>query len=336
MIYKVLAIQYYPSGLGTSYECIVNDEKQTDVTTAMNSARVYLYDISNAQNTSVNNNNTVSIYANRTSGSIALSGYSYTTNNVTTFQTLNNVTSTTVNISNLRDPGADITFYGGGSGSITVTGADKSVKVEGGRTFRIRASYSVSASIFSYPNNNYVTITVTPTYTGSGDGLDAPNYWTHYWNVNFNGIAQGNYSISGNGNTGAGSFTFKCPYDTKWTVDSPKIEVYCSRIEALYSYQGGGQTVTIEYFHLNNQYQGGATGEALTENESFIDYDFIYEGDYRIKRNNGGSVIVYCSGETSSGVPYSLARINSSYGYIYEETHQEGGTTYSGYITYYA
>lgn len=327
MIYKVLAIQYYPSGLGTSYECVVNDEKQTDVTTTMNSARVYLYDISNAQNTSVNNNNTVSIYANRTSGSIALSGYSYTTNNATTFQTLNNVTSTTVNISNLRDPGADITFYGGGSGSITVTGADKSVKVEGGRTFRIRASYSISASTFSYPNNNYVTITVTPTYTGSGDGLDAPNYWTHYWNVNFNGIAQGNYSISGNGNTGAGSFTFKCPYDTKWTVDSPKIEVYCSRIEALYSYEGGGSTVTHTGFRVNkggyqNPYTGeyGVTGTDYSGNTTFIPY-----GDYP-------NATPYGSGTWDVGGVI----VPSQYGESYEWTEQQGGTTYSGYITYYA
>lgn len=329
MIYKVIAIQYYPSGLGTSYNCKVNDEKQTDVTTTMNAARVYLYDISNAQNTSVNNNNTVSIYANRTSGSIALSGYSYTTNNTTTFRALSNVTSTTVNISNLRDPGANITFYGGGSGSITTTGVDKSVKVEGGRTFRIRASYSVSVSTFSYPNNNNITVTVTPTYTGSGDGLDASNYWNHYWNVKFNGIAQGNYSISGNGNTGAGSFTFKCPYDTKWTVSPPKIEVYCSEIEAYYSYSASGQQV----------YGGFKTGGGWSS--SWGEVVTGYE-------NAGGSGNTYYvsantefPGAQKDGEGYWCISVSGYSAWVAKENGSpyyitEPGSTYSGYVTYYA
>lgn len=325
MIYKVIPIQYYPSGLGTSYNCTVNDEKQTNVTTTLSDGRVYLYDISNAQNTSVDNNNTVSVYLNRTSGSINLSGYSYTSNNISRPQLLGNVTSTTLTIDNLRDPGAKIIFYGGGTGTITTTGVNYSKKVEGGRTFTIKATYNISVSTFTYPNNSNVTVTVTPTYTGSGSGLDSPNYWTHYWTVNFNGISQTNYSISGNGNTGAGSFTFKCPYDTKWTVSSPKIEVYCSRISAYYEYEAGGSTVTHTGFRVNkggyqNPYTGeyGVTGTDYSGNTTFIPY-----GDYP-------NATPYGSGTWDTG--YGI--VQSQYGESYTWTEQQGGSTYWGYISY--
>ena len=326
MIYKVLAIEYHPSGLGSSYNCTITDQKQSNITTTMANARVYLYDIVNANNTSVNNNNTVTISVSRNSGNMGIARYTYITNNSSTSKALSNVSSTNFTITNLRDPGAKIIFYGSGTGNITTTGVNKSTTVAGGRTFTIKASYSVSVSTFSYPNDNNVTVTVTPTYTGSGEGLEASNLWIHYWNVKFNGISSGNYSISGNGNHGAGSFTFKCPYDTNWTISPPKIEVYCSAIQAEYSYNAGGHIVTTEYFHVNDYYGGGVTGEKILPDGTFIEWVFVYEGNYTVYQNNGGSVII--------NYGLDLVRVNSSYGYTYEESHEEGGTTYSGYIEY--
>ena len=334
MIYKVLAIEYHPSGLGSSYNCTITDQKQSNVTTTMANARVYLYDIVNANNTSVNNNNTVTISVSRNSGNIGIARYTYITNNSSTSKALSNVSSTNFTITNLRDPGAKIVFYGGGTGNITTTGVNKSTTVEGGRTFTIKASYRVSVSTFSYPNNNNITVTVTPTYTGNGDGLDTPNYWNHYWNVKFNGITQGNYSISGNDNTGAGYFTFKCPYDTNWTVSPPKIEVYCSEIEAYYSYSASEQQV-YGGFETNSGIISGfpddGTGKPDTSVPSAQQY--LVPGNTRFpnatKYNGGYGTYYLCT--SVSGYP---AWVYSGNGHEY--TVPEPGSIYSGYVTYYA
>ena len=136
MIYKAIGITYYPSGLGSTYNCTITDQKQTNVTKSLLSSTVFLYDLNKASNTSAENDNTVSVSLSQNSGSMSLVGYSYTSNNNTYSQSLSNVTSLDFTIQNLRDPGAAIIIYGGGKGTITTQKITYSSTV-GGKTVKV-------------------------------------------------------------------------------------------------------------------------------------------------------------------------------------------------------
>lgn len=227
MIYKSIPINYYPSDLGSTYNCTITDQRQNGVTKLLSASSAFLYDLTKATNTSTNNSNSVLIQITRQSGNINLGGYEYWTNTTSSTPTSSvqlNTSSTTINISNLRDPGAKINIYGRGSGIIDTSGG---YAYEGEAS--ISSSYGINITSFSYPTSSF-TVEVTPSKSYSGASIEWKNYtWYVRSNSSNNIISNVTNNINANSK---GSFTVSIPWNTKWE-GTPTITVYCMHLEAI-------------------------------------------------------------------------------------------------------
>ena len=249
MVFKTIPLTFYPTALRSNYNATITDYRQTNVTSSALNATVYLYD---KDKTPVLAANPVTIKMTRINASGAtIRGYKYISNDVITKKALTAAASNTLKITDLRDPGAKIIFFGGGTGTIKFTNTSKSYSVSG-KTIKAGVTFSINKTSFEYPTSSNVAVTVTPTY--SGTNVDAVKDWEVSWNAKFSGGAE-LVSISGNQkNSGSGTLTFKRTYD-KETTGTPTVTIILERLRAYYSFSASG--TKVKYAIVKD---GGASG----------------------------------------------------------------------------
>lgn len=205
-----------------------------------------------------------------------LRGYSYTTNNVTTKNSINATNSYTFSISNLRDPGARIVLFGSGTKRIAGGSATAYGYLNNGTQISATMTVSVTPNSFSYPGS----VTITPSLSGSGSGatFDSFNKWIVYW---------GNNSLYTSSANSPSSFNITLNYDSEIAEDTIYFLPISFSVYYKVSYQGDLNGVTVNG-DVTGWYNDGVSNRPVLvrggyySGASYDDYhnEYIVYGDF--------------------------------------------------------